>query len=357
MGLIGNVLQPLYAGGALRADVAGRVPAAAAALAGGDHPLPGHDERRPELRLRAVRAQGDRRRRCAGLDLSSWRVAFNGAEPVRAETLERFAAAFAPCGFRPAAFYPCYGLAEATLFVTGGEPAQCRVPRGGRAERPLVSCGHAWVGQRMVIVDPETGAELAAGSGGRDLGRRARAWPPATGAIRRRRRATSSALPGRPARGRSCAPATSASCAGRRAVRHRPAQGPDHPARAQPLSAGPRADRRARPSGPAAGGGAAFSRRRMRRRGAAGDRRTRWRGAGRTGSAAIAEAVRRAVAEEHEVQVSEVVLIRQAGLPKTSSGKVQRRACRELYLDGRAAGRGAQRAGGGRSGAGDRPPG
>ena len=47
---------------------------------------------------------------------------------------------------------------------------------------------------------------------------------------------------------------------------------------------------------------------------------------------AIAEAVRRAVAEEHEVQVHEVVLIRQGGLPKTSSGKVQRRACRELYL-------------------------
>ena len=56
----------------------------------------------------------------AGLDLSHWRVAFNGAEPVRAETLERFAAAFAPAGFRAAAAYPCYGLAESTLIVTGG---------------------------------------------------------------------------------------------------------------------------------------------------------------------------------------------------------------------------------------------
>src|SRR5690606_10577131 len=55
-----------------------------------------------------------------GLDLSSWTVAFNGAEPVRHDTLERFAEMFAPCGFRREAFYPCYGLAEATLLVAGG---------------------------------------------------------------------------------------------------------------------------------------------------------------------------------------------------------------------------------------------
>src|SRR5207244_4062258 len=60
----------------------------------------------------------------AGLDLSSWRVAFNGSEPVRETTLRRFADAFGPCGFRPQAFYPCYGLAEATLFVTGGPKGQ-----------------------------------------------------------------------------------------------------------------------------------------------------------------------------------------------------------------------------------------
>ncbi len=64
----------------------------------------------------------------AALDLSSWSVAFNGAEPIRAETLDRFAEAFAPCGFRREAFYPCYGLAEATLFVSGGS----EVVRAGR---------------------------------------------------------------------------------------------------------------------------------------------------------------------------------------------------------------------------------
>ena len=54
------------------------------------------------------------------LDLSSWDLAFNGAEPIRSETLEQFATKFQPCGFRKEAFYPCYGMAETTLFITGG---------------------------------------------------------------------------------------------------------------------------------------------------------------------------------------------------------------------------------------------
>lgn len=57
-----------------------------------------------------------------GLDLSSWNIAFNGAEPIRQETLERFYLAFKDYGFRKEAFYPCYGLAEATLLVSGGIP-------------------------------------------------------------------------------------------------------------------------------------------------------------------------------------------------------------------------------------------
>src|SRR5262249_47676108 len=54
----------------------------------------------------------------ARLDLSSWSVALNGAEPVRAETLDRFTSRFEPSGFRAATFGPAYGLAEATLMVT-----------------------------------------------------------------------------------------------------------------------------------------------------------------------------------------------------------------------------------------------
>src|SRR5258707_6943973 len=54
-----------------------------------------------------------------GLDLSSWQVAFSGSEPVRAATLDSFSRDFASCGFQAKAFHPCYGLAEATLLVTG----------------------------------------------------------------------------------------------------------------------------------------------------------------------------------------------------------------------------------------------
>jgi len=55
-----------------------------------------------------------------GLDLSSWKVAFNGAEPICASTIRRFAGTFEPHGFSPEAMFPCYGMAEATLFVSGG---------------------------------------------------------------------------------------------------------------------------------------------------------------------------------------------------------------------------------------------
>lgn len=54
------------------------------------------------------------------LDLSSWKVAGNGAEPIRAETLRQFSSTFAPAGFDPRAFFPCFGMAEATLFLSGG---------------------------------------------------------------------------------------------------------------------------------------------------------------------------------------------------------------------------------------------
>jgi 8-amino-7-oxononanoate synthase len=107
------------------------------------------------------------------LDLSSWEVAFNGAEPVREETLERFAESFGPCGFRREAFYPCYGLAEATLIVSGGYAYQPPVIRTFEAAalaagqivdgepdddgvRALVGCGQSLPDQKIVIADPET---------------------------------------------------------------------------------------------------------------------------------------------------------------------------------------------------------
>ena len=84
----------------------------------------------------------------AALDLSSWSVAYNGAEPVRQETLRRFAEAFDLCGFRPSAFYPAYGLAEATLKVTGGRRGEgarvCAVDAAELERRRPV--GHLGVG-------------------------------------------------------------------------------------------------------------------------------------------------------------------------------------------------------------------
>lgn len=71
----------------------------------------------------------------ANLDLSSWDLAFNGAEPLRAETLERFSKKFAQCGFNYSAFYPCYGMAETTLLATGGNKNQKPVIQGVLAER------------------------------------------------------------------------------------------------------------------------------------------------------------------------------------------------------------------------------
>lgn len=110
----------------------------------------------------------------ASLDLSTWEVAYNGAEPVLAETLDRFAEAFARCGFRREAFYPCYGLAESTLMVTGsrrGNGAVRRAVDTGALEkdrvvpgsRTLVSSGQGAPGLRVVIVDPASAARLPAG--------------------------------------------------------------------------------------------------------------------------------------------------------------------------------------------------
>ncbi len=108
----------------------------------------------------------------ATLDLSSWQVAFNGAEPIRVDTLERFTDAFAPYGFRREAWYPCYGLAEGMLMVSGGNfskapsvqemsPPVARQHSTGDSKPQLsqaqciVSCGWCRRGQTIRIVHPD----------------------------------------------------------------------------------------------------------------------------------------------------------------------------------------------------------
>jgi amino acid adenylation domain-containing protein len=158
MGLIGGILQPIYAG----FPVVLMAPATflrrpltwletithyRATMSGGPNFAFDLCVRRTTPQQRAA------------LDLSTWTVAFSGAEPVRAATLDRFAEAFAPAGFRREAFYPCYGLAEATLIVSGGQP-----PR--RTGKGHVTAGRPLGEQRLAIVDPDTATACPAGSEG-----------------------------------------------------------------------------------------------------------------------------------------------------------------------------------------------
>lgn len=149
MGLIGNVLQTLYSGASciLMSPAAflqkplrwlSAISRYRATTSGG--PNFAYD-------LCVSRISPEDRK---GLDLSSWQVAFNGAEPVRAETLDRFAEAFASAGFRREAFATCYGLAEASLMVSGPD---------GRSLPTLIKAD-ARALERGFVVDPEVGAPL-----------------------------------------------------------------------------------------------------------------------------------------------------------------------------------------------------
>ena len=95
------------------------------------------------------------RRAPSDIDLSSWKIAFCGGEPVRAEALERFARAAAPLGFDPRAFMPCYGLAEATLLVSAAEPGTGVRSIAGADGRSRVDCGRPSPGVRVMIEDGE----------------------------------------------------------------------------------------------------------------------------------------------------------------------------------------------------------
>ena len=345
MGLIGNVLQPLYLGAhcVLMSPVAFlqqplRWLSAISRYGGTTSGGPNF-----AYELCARRITDEQK---AGLDLSAWRVAFNGAEPVRAETMERFAAAFASCGFRREAFYPCYGLAEATLFVSGGEPGggassrdfqaaaleegEAVVEEGGRT---LVACGRAWMEQRVEVVDPESALPRAPGRVGeiwvagpsvargywgnaevtaRDFGARLAGEPEAGPFLR-----TGDLgfvldgelyITGRLKdliilRGRNLYPQDIELTVEQAHPALRPGCGAAFPVEIQ-------------------GEERLVLVQELERR------------AGDAGPEEIAAAIRAAVAREHEVSAAEVVLLRMGTIPKTSSGKIQRQACRAAYRKG-----------------------
>ena len=263
MGLIGGILQPIYIG---RTNVLmspmtflqkpfrwlSAISRFRATTSGGPNFAYQHciDKITPEQRKQ--------------LDLSSWKVAFNGAEPVRAETLRRFAEAFAPCGFRPESFYPCFGLAEATLIVSGGRTTAQPVIRsfdaealtlgkarevgsGVGASRDLVGCGETLPDQKIVIANPETKCTCPPGRNRRDLGQRPQHGPRILEAARRYR----GHVP-RPPDGyrRGAFPAhwRPRVHARRRAVYHRPSEGLDYPPRRELVPARHRVDRISLPS-------------------------------------------------------------------------------------------------------------
>ncbi|HAA30148.1 MAG TPA: AMP-dependent synthetase [Cyanobacteria bacterium UBA8553] len=172
MGLIGGVLQPLYVGAPTIL-----MPAVAfmqkplrwlQAISNSKATTSGGPNFAYELCINKVTPE-----QLANLDLSSWELAFTGAEPVRAHTLEQFAATFESCGFRREAFLPCYGMAETTLIVSGGlktAPPIVRHVDGEALEqnrvvaaaseregtRTIVGCGQSLLEQKVLIVDPES---------------------------------------------------------------------------------------------------------------------------------------------------------------------------------------------------------
>ncbi len=175
MGLLGNVFQPLYLGGTsilfspmtfLTSPVSWlqTISKWRATTSGG--PSFAYD-----LCVKQIQDE-----ELSGLDLSSWTVAFNGSEPIKAKVLRDFAQKFKACGFKESAFYPCYGMAETTLFLSGGtrdEKANyltvdsvllaSNEARESHQGTELVSCGRSNYGNHYEIVDPETHYKLEQG--------------------------------------------------------------------------------------------------------------------------------------------------------------------------------------------------
>ncbi|MGH3877996.1 MAG: amino acid adenylation domain-containing protein [Actinophytocola sp.] len=327
MGLIGGILQPLYAGMPLvlmspltflaRPMIwLETVSRYGATVSGG-----------PNFAFElCVRRSTPAQR--AELDLSRWSVAFCGAEPVRAATLDRFAEAFAPAGFRRSAFYPCYGLAESTLIVTGGAASAppVTVERDGVTH---VGCGSALGDQTVAVVDPGTRAALPAGSEGEiwvsGPSVAAGYWnqPAETAEVFHARRA------GDPDRRYLRTgdlgfldPSGELMVTGRVKdliiVRGRNLHPQDLEHTVERLVAG------VRPGCSAAFGVPRDDEERVAMTAEV---------ATGTDPAATVTAIRRVLAEFHEVQPAAVVLLAPRTIPKTSSGKIMRHACRQALLD------------------------
>jgi amino acid adenylation domain-containing protein len=346
MGLIGGILQPLYGGFpvVLMSPVAFLQQPARwlQAISHYGATTSGGPNFAYDLCVRKITPEQRQQ-----LDLSSWQVAFNGAEPVRADVIARFTEAFAPCGFRPEAWYPTYGLAEATLMVSGADlPApplvrsfdssalqerKVALAEGSADARLLVGCGQALKDQQIAIVDPDrllrcapdqigeiwvAGPSIAQGYWGQ----------PETSA--RSFAATIAGQPGRFLRTGDLGFLHEGELfiTGRlkdliiiRGRNHYPQD----------------IERTVEQSYPGlrAGAGAAFSIE------VGGEERVvvvqeLERQQRKQPIEPVIAAIRGAVAEEHELQLHGIALLRPGAIPKTSSGKIQRHLCREGFAAG-----------------------
>jgi len=283
----------------------------------------------------------------AALDLRTWTRAGNGAEPVRLDTLRRFADAFAPAGFAPSAFQPGYGLAEATLFVASDKPPE-RPPEAlpldpaalaaGRVEpvfpseaaRLVVSCGRTGAGHRVVAVDPETRAPCPQDR----VGELWFSGPSVADGYWQRPDVSAAIFRAHTADGDGPFLRTGDLGFVRDGQVHVTGRLKDmlllHGENHYPQDLEQTvwdSDPRLRP-----GCGAAFA---VEHAGAEALVIVQEADAPAAALPALAARVREAIAERHQLRAHAVALIPPRTIPKTSSGKIQRRACRDQWLAGK----------------------
>ena len=169
MGLIGHVLQPVYLGAfsVLMSPLSflQRPARWLRAISSWKASVSGGPTHAFDLCLRSVRDD-----QLEGVDLGSWSAAYCGSEKVQADVLDRFAARFASYGFRRQSLVPCFGLAEATLLVTGARRAEGIKVSAPDAPfdhvPPVAGCGTPARGTRVLVVDPESLTRLGDGAVG-----------------------------------------------------------------------------------------------------------------------------------------------------------------------------------------------
>ncbi len=282
------------------------------------------------------------------LDLSCWEVAFNGAEPVRKETLDSFTEMFEPCGFRREAFYPCYGMAEATLIVSGGYVGRHPIvgtfdtdalsdgrvverKPGAGGTRALVGCGETLPDQQIVIANPKTMTTAAADEvgeiwvSGPSVAQGYRLRPEVTKEIFEARLQDTGEGPFLRTGDLGFMKDGELYVTGRvkdliivHGVNHYPQ---DIELTMQRSHGRLRRDC-----------GAAFAVEISGREHLVVVQEVERRKQGNLDL--IFAAVHKAIAAEHDLMLDAIVLVRAGSIPKTSSGKIQRHACRSGYLDG-----------------------